>query len=130
MTVCDQCGSMSRDKSGFCAGCGAPWPLALPDAPAKRDGIRLVSLPVNLPENVSSFGLLDVGQKQVWIAVVLALLVGPLGLLYCTTTGTVVMLIVSIPLALFLGKASLLIIQPICAIWAWRAARDLSSSLD
>ncbi len=53
-----------------------------------------------------------------------------MGLLYCTTTGTIVMTIVSIPLVLLFGRASSLIILPICAIWAWKAARESASIFD
>jgi putative Ca2+/H+ antiporter (TMEM165/GDT1 family) len=102
----------------------------MPDAVADPTVNRIVSTLADFPARTDRFGLFEVGPKQVWIAVCLALAFGPFGLLYCTNTGTMVMLIVSVPLAIFLGKASFLIIQPICAIWAWRAARDLSSTFD
>jgi hypothetical protein len=79
---------------------------------------------------IGSSELLEVRPKQIWVAVLLALFFGPIGLLYCTSTGTIVMLIVSIPATVFFGKASLLIIQPLCAIWAWRAAREQASAFD
>jgi hypothetical protein len=71
-------------------------------------------------------GLEAVRPKQVWVAVTLAVLVGPLGLLYCTNTGAIVMLIVSFVLYFLIGNASLLVVLPACAFWAWRAARELS----
>jgi hypothetical protein len=80
---------------------------------------------------IGATGLLtDVGPKQVWVAVTLALLFGPLGLLYCTITGAIVMMIVSVPLAILFGQASLVITLPVCAFWAWRASRKLSSLFD
>jgi hypothetical protein len=83
------------------------------------------------PIQIGSMGLLhNVGTKQVWIAVALALLFGPLGLLYCTITGAIIMMIVSVPLALLFGRASFLITLPICAYWAWRAAREMSSPFE
>jgi hypothetical protein len=128
MNVCDQCGSSSRDRSGFCAGCGAAWSLL--DHAANRDGTKQASSFAKLPADTSSGGLLDVGPKKVWAAVLLALLLGPFGLLYSTIPGTIVMLIVSIVLKLLLGNASFLIVLPICAIWAWRAARESTSLFD
>ncbi len=83
-----------------------------------------------LPAQTNSIGLFEVGPKKVWAAVFLALLLGPFGLLYCTITGTIVMMIVSVALTLILGNASFLIILPICAIWAWRAARECTSAFD
>jgi hypothetical protein len=70
------------------------------------------------------------GTKHVWVAVLLALLLGPLGLLYCTITGAIVMMIVSVALAFFFGQLSFLITLPICAIWAWRASREIASPFD
>jgi hypothetical protein len=130
MNVCDQCGSISRDKGGFCAGCGAPWPEAMPNHAVDRARSKPVSPFAELPVQTNSLGLLQVGTKKVWAAVLLALLLGPFGLLYCTITGTIVMLIVSFALTLLLGNMSLLIILPICAIWAWRAARECTSAFD
>jgi hypothetical protein len=128
MNLCDQCGSASRDISGFCKGCGAPWPLTSTNHSAIPDALKQVKLPSMEPIQIGSMGLLhNVGTKQVWVAVLLALLLGPLGLLYCTITGAIVMMIVSVGLAFLFGQLSFLITLPICAIWAWRASRELSS---
>ena len=83
-----------------------------------------------LPANISAVGLVAVRPKQVWIAVMLALLFGPMGLIYCTLTGTVVMSVVSLVLMLFVGRAESLMVLPICAVWAWRAARESASLFD
>jgi hypothetical protein len=72
------------------------------DHAANRDGSKQVAPYANLPAKISSFGLVEVRPKQVWVAVLLALLLGPFGLLYCTITGTIVMLIVSVALKLLL----------------------------
>lgn len=83
------------------------------------------------PTRIGAMGLLHhSGTKQVWVAVALALLFGPLGLLYCTITGAIVMMIVSVALALIFGQLSFLVALPICAIWAWRASREMSSPFD
>jgi hypothetical protein len=78
----------------------------------------------------SSMSGLDVRPKQVWVAVTLAIIAGPVGLLYCTNTGTIVMTIVSLILRLLLGWLGFLIVIPICAIWAWKAARESASLFD
>ena len=130
MNICEQCGSSSRDSSGFCAGCRAPWPLAIPDHAENRAGSKRASPYANLPAKISSAGLVEIRPKTVWAAVLFALFFGPMGLLYCTTTGMIVMTIVSIPLVLLFGRASSLIILPICVIWAWKAARECASIFD
>jgi hypothetical protein len=135
MEFCEKCGSTSRDKDGFCGGCGAPWPLEILAAEASPTSGNPASAPakllppLKLQSRVGPIVLPDVRPRKVWLAIVLALLVGPLGLLYCTTTGTLVMLFVSMILWIKFGAASFLIVQPLCALWAWRAARELSSSL-
>jgi hypothetical protein len=131
MNLCDQCGSASRDMSGFCKGCGAPWPLTSTNDSTISSALRQVETPSMEPTQIGATGLLyAVGTKQVWVAVALALLFGPLGLLYCTITGAIVMMIVSVALALILGQLSFLITFPICAIWAWRASREMTSAFD
>ncbi len=131
MTFCDQCGSGSCDKDGFCGGCGAPWPLQPSVAKVDMTGRGIVSAVENSSRNIGVEGLLfDVKPKRVWVAVLLALGLGPIGLLYCTTTGAIVMLIVSIVLALFLGNLATLIVLPVCAYWAWKAARESESMFE
>ena len=75
-------------------------------------------------------GLERVKPKRVWLAVGLALLLGPLGMLYSTVVGTFVMVVVSIVLQLWLGDWSYLIVPPICAVWAWWAVREYASVFD
>ena len=133
MDVCQECASMSRDNSGICAGCGAPWPLTLPVQAQDQNPSNHPSPLENLPRKISSFGLIEPRPKQVWIAILLAFLAGPIGLAYCSQLGAIVMLLASILLTFALGNLSflmLLIIQPLCMLWAWIAARDLSSSFD
>jgi hypothetical protein len=117
--------------SGFCKGCGAPWPLTATNHSAIPDTRKQVELPSIEPIQIGSMGLLhNVGTKQVWVAVALALFFGPLGLLYCTISGAIVMMIVSVALALIFGQLSFLITLPVCAIWAWRASREMTSAFD
>ena len=133
MEFCEQCGSSSRDKDGFCRGCGAAWPLELPAPDEKIEAKPSRSKPASpfakSPAKIGPIDLPDLRPKKVWVAVLLGLLGGPLGLLYCTMTGTLVMLFVSMVLWIKFGDVSFLIVQPVCAIWAWRAARELSSTL-
>ena len=56
--------------------------------------------------------------KSVGAAVLLAILFGPLGMLYATVLGGIIMLIVSAAVALPTLGFGLLVTQPICVIWA------------
>lgn len=129
MEFCAQCGSSSRDNDGFCRGCGALWPSEPPAAEANTAASRPVPPHASPFTKIGPIDLPDVRPKKVWVAVLLGLFVGPLGLLYSTTAGTLVMLFVSMVLWIRFGSVSLLIVQPVCALWAWKAARDSSSSL-
>lgn len=130
MSFCEQCGSTSRDKDGFCRGCGKPWPVPSPAGDAEHSGAKPGSPLAELPAKISFIGIEEVRPKKVWAAVLLALMLGPFGLLYCSMTGAIVMTLATILLGLVLGNTGLLIVLPICAIWAWRAARESTSFLD
>lgn len=56
--------------------------------------------------------------KSAAVAVVLAILFGPLGMLYATVLGGIVMLIVSILVVIPTLGLGLLITQPIGIVWA------------
>jgi hypothetical protein len=69
------------------------------------------------------------GQKNVVGAVLLALFFGPLGMLYSTVVGALVMFVVSIMVAVATLGLGLIIIGPICAIWAGMAASSHNNQL-
>ena len=61
-------------------------------------------------------------RKSAFVAFLLAFFFGPLGMLYSTVGGAIIMLVVSVVLAIFTVGFSLLLTQPICCIWAAVAA--------
>lgn len=63
--------------------------------------------------------------KNVGTSLILTILLGPLGMLYSTVLGSIIMLIVSIPVAIFTLGFGLLLVWPICVIWG---AMAVSSS--
>lgn len=69
------------------------------------------------------------GQKSVVGAVLLALFFGPLGMLYSTVVGALVMFVVSIFVAFATLGLGLIITLPICAIWAGIAANSHNDQL-
>lgn len=60
--------------------------------------------------------------KSMAIAFILTLLFGPLGMLYSTIAGGIIMLIIYIPAVICTGGIGLFITQPICIIWGMVAA--------
>lgn len=65
-----------------------------------------------------------VKQKSMAMVIILAILFGPLGMLYSTVSGGVVMLIVNIVVGLFTLGFGLFLTWPICVVWAAVAANS------
>jgi len=61
-------------------------------------------------------------RKSVIVALLLTLLFGPLGMLYSTVTGGIVMLVLTFILTPLTYGMSLLLTWPICMIWGGVAA--------
>ena len=64
-----------------------------------------------------------VERKSMGLAFLLTLLFGPLGMLYTTVAGALIMLVISGVLAFFTAGLSLIVTHPICILWGCLAAR-------
>ena len=62
--------------------------------------------------------------KNVWVAGLLALALGPPGMVYSTPIGALVMSVVSIPVWFYGGPLLLSAVWCVCIFWAVMAARD------
>lgn len=62
------------------------------------------------------------GTKSVGIAVLLTVLFGPLGMLYSTVSGALIMIVVSIVLGFFTLGFSLFLTWPVSIVWGVMAA--------
>ena len=67
--------------------------------------------------------------KSMWIGIILALLFGPLGLLYYSVLAAIIMLVISVVVAIFTLGIGLLFTNPICAIWAAIAVNNHNKKL-
>jgi hypothetical protein len=67
--------------------------------------------------------------KSVGVAFVLTFFFGPLGMLYSTVTGAVVMLIVSVLAAVVTLGLSVIVTWPICIVWGCIAASSYNNRL-
>lgn len=67
--------------------------------------------------------------KSVGISILLTVLFGPLGMLYSTVSGAVIMIIVSIVAAIFTFGIGLLVTWPICVVWGAVAATSHNKKL-
>ena len=61
--------------------------------------------------------------KNPGMAALLGCLFGPIGLLYSTTKGALIMFVVSFVVALVTAGFGLLFVWPICGVWGYKAAK-------
>lgn len=69
-------------------------------------------------------------KKNVGLALGLALLFGPLGMLYATVSGGLIMLVVSLVVALFTAGFGLILTWPVCIFWAYTATKSFNTKID
>ena len=70
--------------------------------------------------------------KSVGLAVILTILFGPLGMLYSTVIGGVIMFVAAVFLAVitfFVGGLGALLTWPVCIIWGALAASSYNKNL-
>jgi hypothetical protein len=133
VTYCEQCGSTSFDVQGFCRGCGAHSNASAPHQATSESPIASALNEFSAaPTPASRFSFWDLitepGIKQPWVAVLLALLFGPIGMIYCTYLGAAVMFVAEILAVFFLPKFFMWFVMPVvCAVWAGLAARSANS---
>ena len=60
--------------------------------------------------------------KSAGVAIILTVLFGPLGMFYSTILGAIIMLIITPPIAFFTLGFGLIVLWPICILWAALAA--------
>ena len=77
--------------------------------------------------NVSTTVIVGGASKSVGVALLLTFFFGPLGMLYSTVAGAVVMLFVNIVVGLVTYGFGLFLTWPICMIWAATAASSHNS---
>lgn len=119
---CTQCGKPNEPNARFCEHCGARMgggtKSAVEAAPESSSPIRPTVQPVIVTPT-----------KSVGIAILLTILFGPLGMLYSTVGGAIVMIIVSLLIGLVTLGLSLLITWPISIIWGAVAAGSYNKKL-
>ena len=57
-------------------------------------------------------------QKSMALSIILSFIFGPLGMLYSTIAGGIIMFLVSLPIIILTGGFGLVILLPVYVIWA------------
>lgn len=79
------------------------------------------------PQHITHTVVVATPKKSVGLSVVLALLFGPLGMLYVTVSGAVVMFFVSLVLGMITLGFGLPLAWIGCVIWALKAAEKANA---
>ncbi len=66
-------------------------------------------------------------QKSIGLAIILTLFLGPLGMLYSTVAGAIVMFFVNLLMLFFTAGLGLFLTWPIGIVWAAIAARNTNT---
>jgi hypothetical protein len=122
MPFCTQCGISNADGARFCGRCGAS--VAAGAIPAQPVSYTVQPAPPPFVQVVPAGYLVPRPPKSVGAAILLAILFGPLGMLYSTVSGALIMLVVSLILGIATAGISVLITWPICIIWGAVAAQS------
>ena len=69
------------------------------------------------------------GQKSARVAILLTALFGPLGMFYSTVSGAIIMLIVSVVVASMTLWFGLILVWPVCIVYAALAANEHNRKL-
>lgn len=69
-------------------------------------------------------------KKNVGLALGLALFFGPLGMLYATVPGGLIMIVLSLVVALFTAGFGLILTWPVCIFWAYAATKSFNAKID
>jgi hypothetical protein len=80
-------------------------------------------------QNVVHAPVVVTSEKSVGLAIVLAIFFGPLGMLYATVPGALIMLVITPVAAFFTLGLSLFVTWPICVVWAGVAASQHNQKL-
>ncbi len=122
MVFCNRCGTTSQGDSAFCLTCGARLPVA-----ATQESPAIPQANPSSPATQSVFPSMDLAQpraKSVWVAAMLAFLLGPIGMLYSTIPGCFAMFAVNL-FAMIWGRTWMLVVSWLmCVVWAALAARE------
>lgn len=91
----------------------APYPFKNYKATPSNQGTTVITQPT----------------RSIGISIILTVLLGPLGMLYSTISGGIIMLVVTFFVAIFTLGLGLLITWPICIIWGAVAANTYNQEL-
>lgn len=131
LSTCRECGSRVSTEAVSCPHCGAPRPASgRPEEAPRAASPVAVSHPElrDAPGRGSNI-VIALSPKSVGLAILLAFLFGPLGMLYSTVVGATVMFLATLLVGFVTLGFGLLVTWPICVIWAAMATAARNKKL-
>lgn len=136
MPYCHNCGTQLGDTTRFCPSCGTPYQG---NQSATQDAVRTTS-PTIPPPPIQAFqsaspshvqqNVIVMGKaKSVGVAFILAFCFGPLGLLYASIVGGIVMFIIGLISFFILPIIGYILVHVGCIIWACVAADQANQKM-
>ena len=137
MLICHNCGTQLTESTKFCPSCGAANQGTHTQSQQFSHTAISSNTPIQTdlssnkkPENPIQQNVVVLGNaKSVGVAFFLALLFGPLGLLYASILGGVTMFFVALILFFILPVIGAVISWIACIIWACVAANNANKKL-
>lgn len=109
----------------------APVPLYPAPVPAPVPAMQ--SVPGAVPPQFGAAGQSNVvvlaNRKSVGVSLLLTFLFGPLGMLYSTVPGGLIMLVVTMAAAVLTGGLSVFLTAPVCMIWGALAVSSANAAV-
>ena len=123
--ICPTCGYELAPKVIFCGNCGSR--VNVKSVPSPKQPQQSAAINVGIQTNQTN--VVVTSTKSIIVSIILTFIFGPLGMLYSTVTGGIVMLIISIIIGIITLGIGLIITWPICIIWGAIAANNYNKNL-
>lgn len=124
-TNCPNCGSHLDSKVIYCGNCGTK--VKGNSIPSKK--LLESETTINVGYQTNHTNVVIASNKNVAVAIILTFLFGPLGMLYSTVSGGIIMFFISLVVAFITLGFGLIITWPICIIWGAMAANNFNKNL-